>query len=113
VVEAEAEEDPVLVAANAKWLARQKEANEKQAAGIGDSVPGKLFEAFSDHYKKESTPGGGGHGAHLKDSMLAVQIALAWAFIPDRNSASAALAACWAAARGVMICLLIGLFSLA
>jgi hypothetical protein len=65
VVEAEAEEDPVLVAANAKWLARQKEANEKQAAGIGDSVPGKLFEAFSDHYKKESTPGGGGQGGAL------------------------------------------------
>ena len=57
--------DPVLAAANAKVAAAQKEASEKQAAGgiasgLTDSVPGKLFNAFTDIYKKESTPGGGG-----------------------------------------------------
>lgn len=63
----EIEIDPVCAAANAK-VAAQKEEQEKQAGkgGLSESMPGKLFEAFSDQYKKESTPGGrGGFGGPL------------------------------------------------
>ncbi|RTL07592.1 hypothetical protein EKK58_00025 [Candidatus Dependentiae bacterium] len=56
--------DPVIAAANAKVAARKEEA-EKKAGVLGDSMPGKLFDAFSDHYKKESTPGGGAGGGAL------------------------------------------------
>ncbi len=54
--------DPVIAAANAKIAAKKAE-NEKKAGVLGDSVPGKLFDAFSDHYKRESTSGGGQNGA--------------------------------------------------
>lgn len=53
--------DPVIAAANAKFAAL-KEESEKKAGMLGDTVPGKLFDSFTDHYKKESTPGGSGGG---------------------------------------------------
>lgn len=58
------EQDPVLAAANAK-LAAQKAETEKKGGVLGDSVPGKLFDAFSDHYKREAAPSGGGGGGAL------------------------------------------------
>lgn len=56
--------DPVIAAANAKMAAKKVE-NEKKAGVLGDSVPGKLFDAFSDHYKRESTSSGGSGGGAL------------------------------------------------
>lgn len=65
----EPEVDPVMAAAKVKLAQLQ----EKQAGGITAGIPGALFNAFTDQYKKESTPapvGGGGASGNLDRKLL-------------------------------------------
>jgi len=58
VASEEEETDPVMRAAKIKIAER-----EKTAAGIAGGIPGALFSAFADQYKREATPSSGGSGA--------------------------------------------------
>lgn len=53
----EEEVDPVLAVAKSK-LAQRQEKKAGAAGGLVSKLPGTLFDAFTDQYKKESTPSG-------------------------------------------------------